>query len=117
MKKNAILISLIFFFSISNAQDEWTLLHPIPTINDLIDVHFVSDQKGWAVGTEGTILFTENGGTDWETQHSNPDEAFWSVFFIDEMEGWTVGWSKIYHTTDAGATWEQQDRPNVLGDL
>lgn len=117
MKKAILLISLVSFYFISTAQEEWTLIHPYPTLNNLIDAHFISEQKGWAVGLGGLIMVTEDGGTIWETQHSNPDESLWSIFFIDDNNGWAVGWSSIYHTTNAGNTWEMQDRPYVMGDL
>lgn len=117
MKKGIILISLILTFYISNAQEEWELIHPYPTVNDLIDAHFLSEQKGWVVGTDGLIMFTEDGGETWDIQHSNDDESFWSIFFIDDNKGWVVGWSSIYHTTNAGKTWEYQNHPSIMGDL
>jgi len=93
------------------------MIHPYPTLNNLLDSHFNSELEGWVVGTNGTIMYTEDGGITWDMQHGNSGESFWSVFFIDESEGWTVGWSKIYHTTDKGETWEKQDRPSMFGDL
>jgi len=117
MKNLAVLFFLILTFSISNAQEEWSLIHPYPTLNNLIDSHFISEQKGWVVGTDGLIMFTEDGGETWDIQHSNDDESFWSIFFIDDNEGWVVGWSSIYHTTNSGETWEYQNHPSVLGDL
>jgi photosystem II stability/assembly factor-like uncharacterized protein len=117
MRKAIILISLIIFYFVSYAQEEWTLIHPYPTLNNLIDAHFVSEQEGWVVGTDGLIMYTEDGGNSWDIQHSDPDESIWSIFFIDDNEGWAVGWSSIYHTTNAGNTWEEQNRPPVLGDL
>ena len=87
MKKVVILISLILTFYVSNAQEEWELIHPYPTLNNLIDSHFLSEQKGWVVGTDGLIMFTENGGDTWDIQHSNDDESFWSIFFIDDNGG------------------------------
>lgn len=117
MKKAIFLfIGSIFCFA-SYAQNDWTLIHPYPTLSNLLDTHFNSEQEGWVVGTQGTILYTDDGGDTWETQHSNTDESFWSIFFIDENEGWVVGWSSIYHTSDKGNTWEKQERPSMFGDL
>jgi len=104
-----LLLSFIWIFSYS--QDEWTQIHPYPTNYDLLDVYFVSESLGWVVGIDGLIMRTTNGGQDWEIQHTNPEESFWSVFFIDEMEGWTCGWSKVYHTEDGGENWVQQNVP------
>jgi len=117
MKTIITFLSLFLSCNIAIAQDEWSLIHPDPTISDIIDAHFVSEQKGWVAGTQGLIMFTQDGGNTWEMQHSNPDEALWSIYFINDVEGWAVGWSRIYHTTNAGSTWELQTRPYVIGDL
>ncbi len=116
--KNLFFLLLFFVFSSSlSAQSEWETLSPKPTINNLISDYFVSDQVGWVTGVNGTILHTTDGGTTWETQNSNPDQSFWSIFFIDDNEGWAVGWSTILHTTDAGQTWEKQIKPSYPADM
>lgn len=117
MKKTALLFSLMLFFIFSNAQDEWTVIHPYPTSSNLLDACFVSEQEGWAVGTDGLIMHTTDGGYEWDIQHDQPQESFWGIFFVDELEGWAVGWSKIYHTDNGGISWEKQLFPSVLGDL
>jgi len=117
MKKTATLLTLVVLFSVVQAQNEWTVIHPYPTANDLLDACFVSEQEGWAVGTNGLIMHTLDGGNLWEIQHEQPQESFWGVFFINELEGWVVGWSKIYHTDDGGLSWGKQLFPSVMGDL
>ncbi|MFK5855932.1 MAG: YCF48-related protein [Bacteroidota bacterium] len=117
MKKAIFLISLVTLCYTAFTQDEWTLIHPYPTINNLLDAHFISEQEGWVVGTDGLIMYTNDGCETWITQHSNPEESLWSIFFIDDNEGWVAGWSTIYHTTDKGETWEEQTHPSVMGDL
>ena len=117
MKKTILWTALSLFFICTFAQNEWLTIHPYPTLSNLIDAHFVSDSEGWVVGTEGSILYTDDGGNSWETQLSNPNESLWSVFFIDDQEGWACGWSEIYHTEDAGENWELQDAPYFMGDL
>jgi len=117
MKKVILLISIITLSFTSFAQDEWTLIHPYPTLSSLMGVHFISDQEGWVVGSDGLIMHTNDGCETWDIQHKNFDESFWSIFFIDDSEGWAVGWSNIYHTTNKGETWEKQTRPDVVGDL
>jgi photosystem II stability/assembly factor-like uncharacterized protein len=117
MKKVIILIAIIALYLTSSAQDEWELLHPYPTLSDLKDVQFISEQEGWAVGYNGIIIYTDNGGETWDIQHDDISELFWNVYFIDDHEGWVVGRSSIYHTTDKGNTWQKQTRPSVMGDL
>ncbi|NOX47052.1 MAG: T9SS type A sorting domain-containing protein [Chlorobi bacterium] len=93
------------------SQGSWEMVSPQPTINNLFDVCFVSEQKGWIVGANGTIISTNNSGESWEWEYQDNSKYFESVFFIDENEGWVVGWDDILHTEDGGETWEEQDLP------
>ena len=64
---------------------------------------------GWAVGWEGTILATSDGGATWEKQTSGTPEPLFAVHFVDAQTGWAVGWEgTILATSDGGATWEKQ---------
>ena len=40
----------------------------VPVSSDLTAVHFVNARKGWAVGHDGVILATEDGGLTWKLQ-------------------------------------------------
>lgn len=96
----------------------------------LTAVDFPTDQHGWAVGHEGVILHTADGGENWDIQHANPikeisdeeydsmsDEDFTKlpqmgapvldVFFKNENEGFVVGaYGLFLCTTDGGKNWE-----------
>ena len=80
----------------------WTLQ---PSPSDAMwfaDVAFADPNRGWAVGHDGAIVSTTNGGIDWLEQESNV-ERLESVDFVDANTGWTVGWSgAILHTTTGG---------------
>lgn len=41
---------------------------PVPVSSDLTAVHFVDARQGWAVGHDGVILHTEDGGDTWALQ-------------------------------------------------
>lgn len=83
------------------------LLPPAPVA--LSDVQFVDAQRGWAVGSRGTILHTADGGRHWESQVSGTREFLRSVAFVDAQHGWVVGTrGTILHSTDGGQTWEPQ---------
>jgi photosystem II stability/assembly factor-like uncharacterized protein len=41
---------------------------PVPVSSDLTSVYFVDDREGWAVGHDGVILHSRDGGDTWETQ-------------------------------------------------
>ncbi len=38
----------------------------VPTSSDLVAVNFSSEQKGWAVGHNGIVLSSSNGGVTWQ---------------------------------------------------
>ena len=58
---------------------------------DLFDVKFVDAQEGWAVGAEGTIVHTTNGGGTWTSERSGTEHQLERVFFTDKSHGWAVG--------------------------
>ncbi len=63
----------------------------------------------WAVGDNGTILATAEGGASWVPQTSESTELLVSVAFVDAQHGWAVGGSgTILATADGGASWEPQ---------
>ena len=115
MRKLILLTFMLLFYGNSWSQDGWVQIHPYPTVNDLIDAHFISDDEGWIVGIDGLIMHTTDAGVNWDIQHSNPDQAFWSVFFVDDHEGWVCGWGHVYHTIDKGETWIHQNTPWCAG--
>ena len=114
MKKSTITFLSIIFGLQLFAQGTWDIISPTPTINDLHDVYFVNSQTGWAVGAKGTIVATKDGGQTWEMQYKNDGQYFTGVFFIDENEGWVVGWHDVLHTENGGDTWEEQYLPGFL---
>ena len=67
---------------------------------------FVNRSRGWAVGAEGQVFVTRNGGRTWTPQQSNTTADLFDVKFLDELEGWAAGANgTLLHTTDGGARW------------
>ena len=56
----------------------------------LLNVQFVNDDKGWAVGRGGTILRTDDGGATWIEQESGTKENLYGLYFVKKI-GWAVG--------------------------
>lgn len=50
-----------------NGGETWQQV-PVPVSSDLVAVRFVTAQKGWAVGHDGVVLHTADGGRSWVTQ-------------------------------------------------
>lgn len=112
MKTKLIFISVFLCFSpalsLAGPWNGWMYQKVWPTANTLLGVKFVTPKKGWAVGASGTILYTEDGGNNWEYQKSGTTEDLKCVAFVNEKMGWAVGYGVIIHTEDSGKTWIRQ---------
>lgn len=82
------------------------------------DVFFVNEQKGWIVGTDGTLLSTNDGGATWVQSFKTTTDAFLQIHFTNENTGWILCERNIYargpnassylrKTTDGGRTWSK----------
>ena len=77
-------------------------------------VWFASHDHGWAVGGEGVILATTDGGRTWRPRASGVGDDLHDVRFFDEAEGWAVGrGGALLHTRDGGVTWAEAKRVNT----
>lgn len=93
-------------FGVSAQDLDWKWQSPLPTANSLLDIYFVDNGTGWAVGSLGTILKTSNGGVSWACQNSGTTISLRNVYFYDVLNGWTVGdGGLIKRTTDGGESW------------
>src|SRR5688500_8015248 len=65
---------LTTFSTVAPAQSPartWQWQNPLPQGNAINAIRFAPDKKhGWAIGSDGAILRTKNGGFEWETQTS-----------------------------------------------
>ena len=100
-------------FSIDGAFAQW-LHQNSGTNNDLTSVCFIDNDNGWAVGSEGIILHTSDGGDNWFQQSSGTDNYLRSVSFIDSLNGWIAGGMYnhpelgiILRTCNGGFSWEE----------
>ncbi len=81
----------------------------VPTRAMLTGVSFGDAQHGWAVGHDGVILATTDGGVTWTHQDSGADleTIYLDVFFSDAQHGLAVGaYGKCILTMDGGKTWQ-----------
>ncbi len=78
----------------------------LPPETDLYSVCCVGMNTAFAVGEDGTILNTTDGGASWVSQTSGTTELLRSVSFGDANVGCAVGDNgTIRRTADGGATW------------
>lgn len=82
----------------------------VPTRAPLTGVHFIDEKHGWAVGHDGTILVSEDGGNRWSIQREAPgsDEVLTSVWFESATHGLAIGqFGLALQTDDGGKTWQE----------
>jgi photosystem II stability/assembly factor-like uncharacterized protein len=85
----------------------WTQ-SPTPTRAMLTGVSFPDAQHGWAVGHDGVILATADGGLTWtrEDDGKGLDTIWLDVLFRDAQHGLVVGaYGKCLVTADGGKSW------------
>lgn len=79
-----------------------------PARSLLTAVSFPDATHGWAVGHDGVILATVDGGKSWKRQDEGDDleTIFLDVLFLDDQRGFAVGaYGKFLATTDGGKSW------------
>ena len=79
------------------------------------DVCLIDSEVGFAVGDQGAIWKTNDGGTTWKWQPTGFSYSLTDVCFLTREVGWIAargvhpygqqGWGLILHTRDGGATW------------
>ncbi len=101
---------------------------------ELFGVGFTSEQKGYIVGSNATLLETKSGGSKWHMVNDPRDEGhgtatrivfddpmtswksalgFYNLHFPTSTHGWGVGeMGKIAVTTDGGENWYGQSTNN-----
>jgi photosystem II stability/assembly factor-like uncharacterized protein len=89
--------------------------------HNLVSVAVVDAKRVWAVGGDGLILATSNGGRTWQQQRSATAAWLGSVSFADARHGWIAGEtddgngnfvsSVLLATTSGGETWTKQKLP------
>jgi photosystem II stability/assembly factor-like uncharacterized protein len=82
----------------------------------LQSIVFVNDTTGYATGDDGILMRTSDGGMTWTEESLGENLILSSVFFIDSMQGWTMGNDfnndpMLFYTSDGGDNWIQQAIP------
>jgi photosystem II stability/assembly factor-like uncharacterized protein len=102
---------------VSESRTDWRQVEGVPTRSTLTGVAAVGN-KAWAVGHDGVILHSPDGGLSWVRQRLAPfDPArddlhngapLLDVLFLDQNNGFALGaYALLLRTTDGGATWTE----------
>jgi len=101
MKKLTLIATILMVVNSLSAQ--W-IQQNSGTTNHLNSVYFIDPNTGYAVGFNGTILKTTDGGENWISQNSGTTNHLYSVFFIDQSKGFAVG-NTLLKTINGGEEW------------
>lgn len=110
MKKLILILVFIFnaSFLIQNCLSQWIVQSSGVSVN-LYDVKFSNRYTGWAVGENGTIIKTTNGGEDWNlipNPSYNMGKILNCISVIDSNFAYVVGAHSTYlKTTNGGSNW------------
>jgi photosystem II stability/assembly factor-like uncharacterized protein len=73
-------------------------------------VDFINQDQGWVVGENGKIIFTNDGGDNWQDQDSGTNTDLYGVSFVNQNDGFVAGDDGIVLiTADGGANWVEED--------
>lgn len=90
----------------------WNKLSLPESIYKINKLFFIDENHGWIVGRLGLILYTSDGGKNWQIQRDikTGQEALNDVFFIDKNFGWTAGGKgTLFYTINGGKKWIKKD--------
>ncbi len=84
----------------------------------LHSVFFFDQERGFAVGSRGTLLTTDDGGKTWQQKNRPTEDVIRDVYFLDHLKGWIVCERNVYdlkaideprtylmNTVDGGQRW------------
>ena len=65
----------------------------------LHSVFFLDQNRGWVVGSRGTLLVTTDGGTNWRSLVHPSEDTIRDIYFADDLNGIIVCERNIYEWT------------------
>lgn len=106
--KYLFLVSSILLTSLFAQANQWIKLNTGLGNEELMGVQILDNNNIVAVGNDGVIIKSSDGGATWATVHNNPEVDYWGVAFSDTHHGWAVGSDGvIVKTNDGGNTWSE----------
>lgn len=86
----------------TNGGEDWIEVNNNLQYKHIVSFFFITENIGWAIGSNGLIMYSHNGGKSWVEQNSKTLAALRSMFFMDSVKGWVVGDSGIVLSTTSG---------------
>jgi photosystem II stability/assembly factor-like uncharacterized protein len=98
-------------WSHTNKITYYNIVTGLPQNMELViySIYFTDRSWGYAVGNNGLIIHSSDGGSTWLRQFAGTSSNLQSIYFINSNVGWIAGWDGvILKTTDGGASWITQ---------
>ncbi len=110
MKKSILLLAFLFISNLSISQTNWIQKssYEAKDYKNFRNLTFVNELTGFSVeGYPGLIYKTSNGGLNWISLQSPPEDSYTpSMFYVDAYKMYALTFNKLYFTSNSGNTWE-----------
>jgi hypothetical protein len=88
----------------TDAGEHWQVKHAKQGGAVLLNIDFANEKFGYAAGTGGLFLITEDGGETW-SPHTAGKAAILQISFSDEKHGLIRTFASLLFTIDGGENW------------
>lgn len=115
-----VLLLSVLLASTAAAQGNAWKRQPTGSMAWLHSVFFLDQNRGWAVGSKGSLLATEDGGKTWRAKPRPAEDVLRDIYFSDALNGWVVCERNVYelktkdeartyliNTSDGGEHWSR----------
>jgi len=91
----------------TNGTGVWTEVNPkVPRV-DYLGIHFVNKDTGWAVGAQGAIIYSTDGGEKWIALNTPLTNTLLNVKSFNSQIIIAGGFNRsIIRSTDSGLSWQ-----------
>ena len=110
--KRAVLLFQFVFLAILNLQAQAWNSQESNTNSNLRSIFFINANYGFAVGTDGVILKTTDGGENWKLKSAETTSDLVAVCFADSLTGFAISNHEVFKTNDGGNNWLLPDTVN-----
>ena len=105
-----LIVTVCFGVAAGQSVDRgWEWQNPLPQGNAIAAIRFAKDQRhGWAVGADGVILYTTDGGFSWASQRTRVVATLNGLCVFDRRRAIAVGArGTVLRTLNGGKRWTQ----------
>ncbi len=67
---------------------------------------FISASHGWIIRTDGELIWTQDGGSNWEELVLPTEQPLTHIDFFDTDHGWIANDEGVFYTASGGAAWQ-----------